>query len=79
MRHTVYGIDGILAAVDMLKDSPYWQNRKITIEKFLYEETTPKLRGSGYDWNPDVPKNPKPDKSKGTAPMELLPRHLEWQ
>jgi hypothetical protein len=75
MRHTEYGIDGILAAADLLKDSPYWQNRKITIEKFLYDETIPKLQGSGYDWNPDAPKKPKPDKSKDTAPLAALERY----
>ena len=65
MRCSEHGIERVLATVDLLRNSPYWQNRQIGIDKFLREETFLKLHGSGYDWNPDTPKqNPKSDKSK---------------
>ena len=68
-RTTEYGAGGVLATVDLLRVSPYWQNRKIGIGKFLEETTFLKLHDGGYDWSPGAPKNrnDRPDKSEGCA------------
>jgi hypothetical protein len=69
-RCNEYGIKKICATVDLLRNSPYWQNRKIGIAKFLRQETFLKLHDGSYDWNPDNPKQSiKSAKSKGCYPV----------
>ena len=65
-RRNEYGIEKLLAAVDLVRNSPYWQNRKIGLPKFLREETFLKLHDGSYEWNPDKPNN-KPTKPPSDA------------
>jgi hypothetical protein len=82
-------IDGVLAAVDTLRNSPYWQKRKIGLAKFLREETFLKLHDGSYDWNPDTPKGTSKNGNPKTTPdidervkrnQQLTPEeHAEWE
>ena len=67
-RRDEYGIEKMLAFVDLVRNSLYWQKRTIGLPKFLREETFLKLLDGSYDWNPDKPPGKaKPDKSVGVA------------
>jgi len=65
-RRNEYGIEKLLAAVDLLHNRPYWHSRKIGLARFLREETFLKLHDGGYEWNPDKPNN-KPTKHPSDA------------
>ena|GEM_PF-5594950 len=67
-RKNEYGIETVIATVDLVRNSPYWQNRKIGLPKFLREETFLKLHDGSYEWNPDKPNTPgKPTKPPSDA------------